>query len=317
MGTSNLVDPLCAAPAPHIAADPLQLDRSLAFGLRLVDTAEAFALQLGSADLGDIELPPALGSAADQENLRLTAPLYLASELEAARLLPAVEKFAGIFVSGGIQTDLGSAAETLVRFWRDRQDRLSLEERQAIFKHLFGRTEGPSLASDHGPNSGFEELFTDLAEALASLDQTPAGIAAYSAATQARIRTGALALAYSLGPRSVAASFAARNLLEALQAALDILKHPAVQRAAWATSAWTALTNLAERYLGERPDIVSHIARGRSGQFILAWLARNLPQVDSSSSLASAGDPVVSAAHEWLEASRTLAQSVKSASVPR
>src|SRR5262245_7626968 len=66
-----------------------EIECSLALGFRLLAAAESFAAAF--AELGDIELPPVVGSEADQAALRAAAPLYLASELETASLLPAVE----------------------------------------------------------------------------------------------------------------------------------------------------------------------------------------------------------------------------------
>ena len=88
--------------------DPGAIDRAVALGWRLITAVEAFASQF--AELGDIELPPVVGSAQDQANLRTVAPLYLAAELESARLVPAAEALAELFVHGALRGDLGPAA---------------------------------------------------------------------------------------------------------------------------------------------------------------------------------------------------------------
>ncbi len=270
-----------------------------------------FAAQLAEPELGDIDLPPAFNPGVDQANLRLVAPLYLASELEAARVLPATEILAGLFVSGGLQSDLGAAAESLARFWRARRERLTSEERHAIFAQLFGRLDGPPIAADGGSNVAFEELFLNLVEALVAVDHLPPQSPGFIAGVQARLRTAALAVAANLAPRSHGTpGFAARDLLETLQQALDILKQPAVQHAVQARSTWHAVQILAQRYLGEEPAIDAYVTRGRAGQTLLAWVAGHLPQLDSPARhLAAAGDPVVTAAQAWLQASLDLIQS--------
>src|SRR5215470_1438287 len=83
------------------------IDSALALGRRLVAAYESFAAEFTLADLGDIELPPVIGSSeGDQASLRAAATLYLAYELESARLLPAVEMLAGLFASGALQSNL-------------------------------------------------------------------------------------------------------------------------------------------------------------------------------------------------------------------
>lgn len=305
-------DATLAPPTPKSSVRHLQetaaLEHSLAFGLRLVGAAEAFAAQFAAPELGDIDLPPALSSAADQANLRAVAPLYLASELEAARLLPAVETMAGLFISGGLSSDLGPAAEPLTRFWRARRDRLSVTERRAIFSRLFGRKEGPAVAAEGGANAAFEELLLNLVEALTEVNESRFQTGESSAGIQVRIRTASAALAGNLAPRSQGATgLMARDLLETLQAAINIIKVPEVQRAVHATSLWTAVGNLAAAYLGESPDIGSHVDRGRAGQSILAWLASRLPELESTTpAMVGPNDPVVAAAHTWIEASLAL-----------
>lgn len=281
------------------SSDPSEIDASLRLGLRLVDTVEAFAASFAFDELGAIDLPPTTGSAADQANLRAMAPLYLAAELESARLLPAVETLAGIFVSGSLTSDLGPAAHHLAEFWRQRNERLSPTERHAFYSRLFGHSEGPPLASENGVNSDFENLMISLTEAIHQSGQT--GLAG-----QARIRAAAAALASNLVPRSSGlAAFAARDILEATQTAVEFLKQPAVQRAAGANSLWLAVRLLAQRYLDEDPPIAAHVTRGKAGLLLISWLADNLSNFDGfgRGTLVPPDHQVVPAATAWLEAS--------------
>src|SRR5262245_7072593 len=114
------------------------IDRALDLGGRLLAATEVFVAGLGLPDLGVIDLPPVIGSAADQARLRAVASLYLAAELEAAQLLPAVELLAGLFAGGGLTADVGPAAPLLAAFWTGRTRRFSVGERAAFFARLFG-----------------------------------------------------------------------------------------------------------------------------------------------------------------------------------
>lgn len=282
------------------------LEETISFALGLVSGLWEFASPFD--DLGGIDLPPVAGSPADQTALRAVAPLYLAAELESAGLLPAVEVLAGLFVSGGIQSDVGPAAQPLANFWRTRSDRYSPAERRGFFAHLFGSGSGPPLASTQGPNHDFENLFIDLAAAIFKLDESPLLTGTSTLAVQARIRTAANMLAANLIPRSTGlTAIAAHDVLETTQLALRVLKEPAVQHAVGASSLWLAVRNISLRYLETEPDVATHVARGKSGLLLLAWLADGLPAMDSpGGSVAAPGDPVVESAGMWLEASLAL-----------
>src|SRR5437870_1020484 len=127
--------PTCEAiakvPAARAFLDPGEIERALALGFRLLEAAKVYARSL--AELGEIDLPPISGSNVVQANLRAIAPLYLASELEEACLLPAVEILARLFASGAIATDTGPATASLMVFWKERREQFSAAERTSLF----------------------------------------------------------------------------------------------------------------------------------------------------------------------------------------
>jgi hypothetical protein len=284
------------------------LEQALALGQRLVGAVEAFAFQFEFAELGDIELPSSIAPAADRAHLHTVAPLYLAAELEAARLIPAVEMLAGIAISGGLPIDRGEAASLLVQFWQGRHTRFTTAERQAFFARLFGASSGPTLAVEGGENIDFEPLMIDLAEALYQLEPVPTLGSRFRA--EIPLRLAAQRLAANLIPRSGGmAAFAARDLLRTLAEALAILKQEPVQQVLGARSVWAALRQMAQRYLQEEVDVSTHVTRGKAGLAVLAWLAEVLPRVeDDATALVSPDHPVVGEAAAWLQASLTLAE---------
>lgn len=288
------------APPTFDVRDAGAIDGALALGLRLVAAAEAFATQFG--DLGDLELPPVAGSEADQAILRTVPPLYLAAELEAARLLPAVEMLAGLFVSGGIEADLGAASPLLVAFWRKRHERFAKPERQAFFAALFGVSAGPTPPTEGGRNTEFDGLMISLTGALSAVETEPSR-------SQATLGVATRQLAANLIPRSGGiAGYAARDLLAAIQDALTILKETAVQQALGARGVWGAVESITRRYLREEVDLSSHVTRGKSGMLVLAWLAEALPRLESAGRLVEDGDQVIGAGQAWLEASFALSE---------
>lgn len=281
------------------------LDGTLALARRLVAAARALAVQLGLDDLGAIDLPPVTGSAAAQANLRAAAPLYLAAELEATRLVPAMEMLAGLFASGALAADLGPGGPVLIDAWRRRDRRFGPRERRAFFSRLFGDTSGPAMAGPGGANRAFEPLLIDLAEALYRLQ--PADWR-FGRPPQAALAAAAGALAANLAPRAGGmTAYAAADMVASVQRAVDLFKVPAVQAAVGASSLWTAVRNVARTYLREDPDIGNHLTRGKSGQLLLAWLADALPRLQEvSATLAEPGDPAVAAAAAWLQATLSL-----------
>jgi hypothetical protein len=297
-----------------IRKDDLRIDRSIALGLRLVSSVESYARSLDvSGEAGfDITLPPIAGVGADQSHLRTVPPLYLASELEAAGLLPGVEMLAGLFVSGGIQADLGAAGSSLFAFWQRRAQRFSRQERQAFYARLFGDSSGPGLAVPGGRNTGFEDLMINLTEALYKLNPDPAiaaflkqGISPYS---EVSLQVAAESLITNLLPRSGGmAAYSGRDILSTIQQAIDIIGKPEVQQAVGAHTVWGAVANINSAYLHTSPDVDSHVTRGKAGMLVLAWLAEISVSLDDLGALHSGPqDPVVGAATTWLQASLAL-----------
>ena len=289
-------------PRPRAARE---LDHAVNFGLRLVRSAEALAAVL---DLEIPDLPPTTGNPADQASLHAAAPLYFASEMEAARLLPAVEMFAGLYASGAIPVSLGPAEAAVAEFWKGRHQRLATSERQAFYAHLFGGGSGPTMADPRqsGVNTSFESAMIDLAEAIYKLN--PALDTTAWSGGDAAVRQAAMALASNLSTRAGGfATFAARDLLETIQQAVNILKQPQVQRAVGASSLWLAVGAIAQMYLHESVDIPSHVTRGRAGMMIIAWVGDVSSQLEGTSgTLVPPQSPLIGAAAAWLQASLTL-----------
>jgi hypothetical protein len=292
-------------PPPVQPPDELAaLERSLALALELAVASESVVLGL---DLEPIDLPPAIGSDLDEARLRGCAPLYLAAELESARLVPVVETLAALFASGAIQADLGAAAQPLMDFWRGRRDRFSAEERAAFFARVFGRPSAERLAVPDAFNAAFEGLMLELTEALLELERSGAiGVAQLS---EHRLRASGARLAENLLERNRGIPEpAARELVGTVNAALAILRVPAVQTAVGARSVWTAVEQAASRYLGEDAHVPVHVERGRAGLDVLAWLARSAAAFDGVAALAPPGPEVLAGAGAWLRATLALAE---------
>lgn len=288
-----------AAVSDELLAGPLSLAR------RLLDGVRAFAVSL--AELGDIELPPLVGPEVDASHVRVVAPLYLASELESARLLPAAETLAGLFASGGLPLADSQAASQLYRFWQGRHSRFARAEREAFFARLFGAPARAPLAVEGGVNRAFEGAMLRLAEAVARAAPDPIFGRDHSAAAAAALGVAAEALLANLLPRSGdLAAYAANDIIQANTAAIAVLKLRPVQAAVGAASVWSAVQAISSRYLGESADVSAHVRRGAAGMTLLAWLADAVPwQGRDTRELLVAGHAIAAAA-DWLQASLAL-----------
>jgi hypothetical protein len=300
-------------------AAPMVLDLALAEAEEVLRRAEATSVAL--ADLGGIDLPPGSGgTAADQAHLRSIASLYLAAELEAALLVPAAELLASLAASGGLPGatgDLAQDADTVLSgFWHARHQRMTAGERRALFARLFG-TEGPTAPADPpGVNDHFEALFIDLCEALFKLDDMASDSSYGGAAQQTRLRTAAGRVADNLlrhtGSMTV---FAARDLLATVQAALTLFKQRPLQQVFGVQSVWAAVGEVSRRYLHTEAEAEAHIACGKDGCTVLAWLADALPQLGNGSGpLTTLDNPVIAAATDWLQTSLGLSERATPAS---
>jgi hypothetical protein len=283
------------------------LARPLALAHALLDGVRAFVQQL--SELGAIDLPPVVRSSADVGHVQIAASLYLAAELEAARLVPAVETLAGLFASGALRLE-DEAARQLYVFWQGRHERFSQQERRAIFARLFGHPAPVELAASEGSNRGFEEHLAALAQAIVALRPEP--LSGRRPIGDATLSLVASRLVHGLVSRSGGiAAFAARDMLKTIEAALAILKLRPVQAALGVSNVWAAVRAVGRYYLEEEVDVNAHVLRGRSGMLLLTWVAEILPQLEVAAPvgrLLASEHPVHSAAMAWLQATEDLYQ---------
>jgi hypothetical protein len=294
---------MTAAVPVAVRAEPdgTRLQDAIRLATSLVAQVRALALEL---DFGELDLPSAGTTPEDQARVRAAAPLYFASELESARLLPALELFGGLWASGAIPADLGALGPAITRHYRDRQTRLTAGEREALFGRLFGKPYGPDLAVPAPRNVAFEPLLTELAASLSDwkVNTGPWGPAAVDVV---RVRTAAQRLVGNLSTRSGGVvAFAAGELLSDIKFAVAVFKDPLVQRALGAHSMWQAVELIVRRYLQQEVDVGSHVERARSGLVILAWLLETLPAIEAGAAMP--GEDVVTHAIQWMQATLAL-----------
>jgi len=294
---------------PQVTLPDAGLLATLAQGLALAEAAHASARVLALDQLGDIDLPDATPSSADdQAQIRAIAPLYLAAQLEETGLLPTVETLSGLAISGALQVDLGPAANLIKTFWQERNQRFHESERRDLFKRLFGDDQpeagATSTSGEVASNTAFENLMIDLGESLYKLDENFSSANYGSPHNQNRLMAAARNLAENLLNRGGGmTAFAAQEILNTIQAAVQILQQPNVQHAFGTRSLWTAVHAIGSRYLHQDRDTSAFVARGKSGLVLLSWLADSLPHLNDLHPLITLDHPAIGAATEWLQAS--------------
>jgi hypothetical protein len=226
----------------------------------LLAHAENFATMLSELDLPDL---PAAGRAEPMQ-LRAIASLYLASSLEAAGLIEAADDFVRLLRTGVVTGDLGDSGDIISQFWSERQTRMNLAERQALFARLFG---SPTIATDmtSASNSNFDELMLDLCDAI---------IKALESGGTRKIQAAMERMAENIGGvASDALLIMAREILGSLSQSIAILNNENVRRMLLARSMWDAVSAIDRKLRRPPRGTLNHLRRGRAGMAVLAWLA--------------------------------------------
>jgi len=231
----------------------------------------------------------------------------MASELEHTRLLDVTETFCGLYVTGAIQMNLGQGSARLVSFWKNRNDRFSARERRAMFARLFG-TDDPAMAAPAGRNDTFEKIMLDLVNAIYRTHEFQSFHAGPYIDHEAFLHVSMRRLVANLISHSGGfMAFAAREILDSIQKALDILRLRPVQLSAQANGVWSTVQNMARRFFRVDLQISPRVIRAKTGQQIIAYIAELAPTLDSTSpSPIPRNHSVVSAAGAWLQATAEL-----------
>lgn len=272
--------------APAIARSPQHehtpLLQALATALDALDHRDAL-LALALAELGDIDLPPGAPRPEDRAQLEAAGPLYFASELEAAGLLPTSELVAGLFASGAITQPLGPTAKLLHTFWRGRRDRLDANERAALFERV--------IEPPH-----FDRLMAALCSAIVA----QASIAGFR--EQVALSHAAQAMGEFLSQRvDSMASFAVRDIVDSINTALGFLRDRLLQAAFGVRSLWQLVAVAGAAQGHTAGSVQRHVDQGRSGQTVLTWLAAHYTDMAPRLDGARAADvEVIGAATRWL-----------------
>jgi hypothetical protein len=242
----------------------------------------------GAGAIDVIDLPPMAETPIDADALRVAAVLLWTSEVESAGIPGFVEALAEAVAEGRFIADLGAGGDPLLRWWRQRQQRFTSEERHALYERMFGAA------------SGFPEAFADLLQTLDALGR----LRAFDdpGHLRAHVAQAASTLAVPLAQRATGiAAFAARDLTAQIRTALALLADPDVQTAlGGGQGPWNMIRLHGTVLMGRTPDCATHLARARHGHALITWLADHTDQLITGNLPVAPGDAAVSAAQGWI-----------------
>lgn len=266
------------------AHEHTELLRALAVSMAALERHDS-KLATALADLGDIDLPDGAPNALDRAQLEASGPLYFASELEVAGLLPAAELIAGLFASGAITQPLGPTAQLLHAFWKGRRERLDAQERQAIFARI--------IEVPH-----FDRLFTALCNAIVA--QADGGDLRERVQLETASHLLGEFLAQRVDPMVV---IAARDVVANINTAVVFMRDRLLQTAFGVRSLWAlvAAASAGTATPLTADAVLRHVDQGRSGQTVLLWVAAH--GLDSAPLIDAGGEEglaLIGAAQRWL-----------------
>ena len=199
--------------------------------------------------------------------LEAAAALYSAATLEQLDPFALVDRLVELWMRGGVATGATSASSRrLDQYWLHRAERLSAEERRAVYADVFG--------------DAFEEPWVALVAALAPSD---VGAAARAADVRAALNAAV----------DESVLLAAPPLIAHLREALEILDDPEILNSYGARDIWQLVETLARMELGREFDVVRARTMAAAGTLIIGWLAEEIDAVPSA---------VADAAAVWLSA---------------
>lgn len=294
-----------APPPPPVCVEPrhryADLLGAVSLALSVCGSRPAVAQALAGIDF---DLPEGAPTAEDRVQLEAAGPLYFASELERATLLPTAELIAGLFASGAIVQPLGPVAKLLHDFWRGRRERMTAEEREAVFARVI---ETPY----------FDRLMRGLCEAIAA-HADPAmpggpGSGGPGLHAQVALATQAQSLGAFLAQRvDPMAAIAARNIVETINTALAFLRDRQLQLAFGVRDLWRLVEIVGSQHGVAAGDALQHVERGRSGQTVLLWLSKHYAEQAIVLDPASPADvELLVAAQRWLASAPAVAPTAR------
>jgi hypothetical protein len=260
--------------------------------------------------------PPSDDACADEivpDRIRAVGAIYAAWQLEELRLFEVIDRLVERFMQGQLPVGTDAGGEALERYYWDRDDRLTRQERFALYGQALEATQGDGAAVT--PNPEFEGLLRRFVAAVADFGRQQRAADVFGerseeslSLTSDRVRLAGRELALNASARGSSATQPARQrLIDETGQALEILKTPEILSAYRVQSPFQVIERVAASDLGATlPHIARHKTMAEAGKAILDLVAANTcwlsaepgPQLNTS----QISSDLVRHAERWLKA---------------
>ena len=204
-----------------------------------------------------------------QVELEAAAALYSGALLEELQPFALVDRLVELWLRGGLPAGAtSSSSQALDHYWRDDAERLTADERRALYGQVFA--------------DPFEDLWVEL---LAAMARAEPDVTEHADAVRAQLSAGVDEATLRTAPLLVAQ----------LRAALEVLHDREILEAYGARDSWALIDTLARRE-GSEPDVARLRTMAATGAVVIGWLAGGAPPAGD------AGEEAVEAAQAWLTA---------------
>lgn len=276
-----------AAPLP---AGLVQCERLLAAHLARVERC------FGGEGLGIVDLPELGGEPIVDAQVRVGAVVYWCREIEYAGVLPFCEALADAVVDGSFVLTATGSVQSLYRFWREREQRITAPERIALYERVLGPQD---------THEGFDVWFALFVDTLVEIGRLERN--RNPSAQRARLARLATDVGRLLSDRAVGiTAFATRDIVARVQEALALLRDPELARSLGGGEPWTIIAHHGPALLGRVPAIAAAIDRAAAGLAMLRWIAENAANLDAAAAAIDRDHTIVHAAESWRVATRDM-----------
>lgn len=250
-------------------------------------------------DLPDLEV------AADDrivaENVRLMGPLIVSAMFDTLKVYAVVDKIVEHFLAGRLPIGSGGIGRELHDYVKDRADRMSENERRALYARTIGVLGG---TPDATANNEFADLWLRFVSSVSAfvrerevdqvLQQPPP-----HRVSDEQLRQAARDLASALSVRSSGVAHAAvHELQQQMNVAVRLLSASEITSAYGVRDMWQVIDRVAQTELGGARNSSRFRALARAGAIITAWLANRVSNATPSGA-PSDGD-LIDASELWL-----------------
>lgn len=209
------------------------------------------------------------------DNVTALSAVYFAAMLEELKFFQVADKVAEQFMMGQIPMPRSVAGESLYRFVRGTDERMTEIERKGLYARCFGMAQG--AVDEPMPNREFPDLWIRFLSAISVLVRERRSTQRQAVSEQ-QIFKNARDLAVNLSLHGYGlAHFAAVELQKLVKDLLKVFSYPETLSAYGVNDPWQLIERVSDLYLGGAVNGVRQRTMAQTGARIMQWLVRKQP----------------------------------------